>query len=67
MKAWWCCSVCRKPLVPKGKQFQEAMIEHRKVCSPTAGGQLKVPLAILPNKRVACCCTPTTCICKKPT
>ncbi len=29
-------------------------------------GKLRLPLAVLPNKRVACCCTPETCICKKP-
>lgn len=28
--------------------------------------RVRLPLAVLPNKRVACCCTPTTCTCKKP-
>jgi len=27
---------------------------------------VRLKLAILPDKRVKCCCTPETCICKKP-
>jgi len=27
--------------------------------------RVRLPIAILPNKR-KCCCTPETCICKKP-
>jgi hypothetical protein len=35
--------------------------------SPSPRRSKSLRLAVLPNKRVACCCTPVTCICRKPT
>ncbi len=39
---WWTCNKCRQKLCKTKKGLlHKVMREHRKVCHPTAGGQIK--------------------------
>jgi len=40
-EAWWRCSDCNKLIARvKSGKFHEVIMEHRKMCSPTAGGRM---------------------------